>query len=202
MNKAPRKDTLVTRRQLVDAAEKLFAEKGLDNVSMMDIARAAEQKNRNVLQYHFGDKAGLINAVLDKTALLVAERRGPMLDALDDKGDYTLKDVAEALVMPVAERLSDGESYVKINSQLMAGGQYAALRVNRSETVPEIKRLEAMIAAKMPAMSREMMQATIQIVDCMVFHGLAAYVSRPAGVGQQVFVERLVDSVAVVMGNR
>ena len=62
----PRKDTLATRRHMIDAAESLFAEHGVDNVTMLDIARAAGQKNRNAPQYHFGDKAGIINAVLDK----------------------------------------------------------------------------------------------------------------------------------------
>jgi AcrR family transcriptional regulator len=32
---------------MVDAAEALFAEHGVDNVTMLDIARAAGQGNRN-----------------------------------------------------------------------------------------------------------------------------------------------------------
>ena len=49
-----------TRMRLIHAAEKLFAEDGLEHVSIRAIILAAEQKNESVLQYHFGSKAGLI----------------------------------------------------------------------------------------------------------------------------------------------
>ncbi|MBK8289530.1 MAG: hypothetical protein IPK95_13665 [Cellvibrionales bacterium] len=57
----------------------------MDNVTLLDIARASEQKNRNAPQYHFGDKAGLINAVLNKHSDLISVRRKAMMDALAEK---------------------------------------------------------------------------------------------------------------------
>ena len=36
-----RKDTQATRRRIIDAAEKLFAEKGVEASSLLKIARAA-----------------------------------------------------------------------------------------------------------------------------------------------------------------
>ena len=44
-----RKDTVATRKRIIDTAEKLFAEKGVEATSLLDIARASGQKNRSAL---------------------------------------------------------------------------------------------------------------------------------------------------------
>lgn len=53
-----------TRTGLIMAAGELFAEYGLDGVSVRDIANKAEA-NIGVIHYHFGGKDGLIEAVMD-----------------------------------------------------------------------------------------------------------------------------------------
>ena len=52
-----------TRLRLIDAAAKLFADKGFQNVTVREICKAS---NANVaaVNYHFGDKAGLYRAVV------------------------------------------------------------------------------------------------------------------------------------------
>jgi AcrR family transcriptional regulator len=51
------------RSQLLEAAARLFAERGYDAVSMRDIAKAVGVTQAN-LYYHFQDKADLIQATL------------------------------------------------------------------------------------------------------------------------------------------
>jgi AcrR family transcriptional regulator len=52
-----------TRQRLIDAAARLFADKGFQNVTVREICKAS---NANVaaVNYHFGDKAGLYRAVV------------------------------------------------------------------------------------------------------------------------------------------
>src|SRR5688572_33304361 len=52
-----------TRQRMIDAAARLFADKGFQNVTVREICRAS---NANVaaVNYHFGDKAGLYRAVV------------------------------------------------------------------------------------------------------------------------------------------
>ena len=57
-----------TRRKFIRAAQKLYAEKSIDAVSLNQVTSAAGQKNRNALQYHFGSREGLIQAILDQAA--------------------------------------------------------------------------------------------------------------------------------------
>ena len=54
-----------TRQRLFDAAARMFAEKGFENVTVREICKAS---NANVaaVNYHFGDKAGLYRAVVLK----------------------------------------------------------------------------------------------------------------------------------------
>ncbi len=200
--KPARKDTLETRRRLIDAAEQLFAERGIDNVSLVDIARAADQKNRGALHYHFGDKVSLLHAVLDKHTEGIAAQRSQMLDRLEAGGSVTLHDLVEALVLPVAAKLEDeegGRAFLKINSQLMVAEGYAQLRLERVKLIPEARRLEKLITAELKGRDPAWLAARVLLVDCMLFHGLATYISRGGKPGRNVFVSSLVDSATAVL---
>jgi AcrR family transcriptional regulator len=200
--KVPRKDSLNTRRLLVDAAEQLFAERGIDNTNFVDIARAAGQKNRNVLQYHFGDKESLINAVLDKHTTGIDIERGKMLDRLEAKGEYSLHELVEALVHPVAAKLNDkdsGNKFLKINSQLMAAEGYADLRLERVQNLSEVQRLVKMIAKCVKGTNRKTFEARSLLMDCMLFHGLATYATRKTTASQKLFQRTLVDSITAML---
>lgn len=52
-----------TRHRLIDAAAKLFADRGFENVTVREICKASSA-NVAAVNYHFGDKAGLYRAVV------------------------------------------------------------------------------------------------------------------------------------------
>lgn len=80
MNAQSLKNTESTREQLLDAAEKLFVEQGLDTVSVRAILREAGQRNQSALQYHFGSRDGLINALVDRRMSQLEARRSALVD--------------------------------------------------------------------------------------------------------------------------
>jgi hypothetical protein len=49
-----------TKERLLRTAERLFALRGIDAVSMRSICAEAGQRNNTALQYHFGDKQNLV----------------------------------------------------------------------------------------------------------------------------------------------
>lgn len=57
-------NALTAREQLLDAAERLIAERGV-MAPLQDVALAAGQRNKSAVQYYFGDRDGLIAAILD-----------------------------------------------------------------------------------------------------------------------------------------
>ncbi|WP_176594404.1 TetR/AcrR family transcriptional regulator [Sphingobium sp. EM0848] len=72
--------------KLILAAERLFAEHGIDNVPLTEIALAAGQANNAAVHYHFGSREALVAAI---SAYRIAELdriRAQMLDDLMHQG--------------------------------------------------------------------------------------------------------------------
>jgi len=63
-----KEDALETRNQLLDAAERVFFEKGLSQTSLMDIAEAAGL-SRGAIYWHFKNKNDLFEAMADRIRL-------------------------------------------------------------------------------------------------------------------------------------
>jgi AcrR family transcriptional regulator len=110
------------RDRLVAAAETLFAGAGLDAVSLREINAAAGAGNASAIQYHFGDRAGLVRAVLAKHHDKVESRRHALLDSIEADGrGGDLRALAAALVRPLAAELDDadgGAGYLQILADL------------------------------------------------------------------------------------
>ena len=70
-----------TRRRILVAAERLFAEDGVERTTMRAITRAAGT-NLAAVNYHFGSKDGLVKAVFDDLARETARSRLRRLDEL------------------------------------------------------------------------------------------------------------------------
>ena len=109
------------RDALIDAARTLFAERGIDGVSIRELGRAAQQRNNNAVQYHFGDREGLLLAVLSPWNEQVGARRAALLDELEGIAAPSVRGLAGALVLPCAAMLesSDGREYLQIVGELI-----------------------------------------------------------------------------------
>ena len=59
---------MATRNSLLDAAERVFYDKGVSRASLGDIAQAAGA-TRGAIYWHFKDKADLFNAMMDRVTL-------------------------------------------------------------------------------------------------------------------------------------
>lgn len=93
-----------TRTLLLDAALALFAEQGIAATSLREIRLAAGQRNTAALQYHFGDKAGIVEAVLSRELPRLTARRDELRrEAVD------LRSSAAVVVLPYAELATGDE---------------------------------------------------------------------------------------------
>lgn len=111
-----------TRDRLIDAAESLFAEHGVGGVSLREINRAAGAKNAVAVQYHFGDREGILRAINAKHFPAIDARRHAMLDEYEAHPDAGLRALAGALVRPLAAKLADpdgGPEYLQIHAELL-----------------------------------------------------------------------------------
>jgi AcrR family transcriptional regulator len=111
-----------TRQNLLAAAERLFAERGVAAVSLREIARVAGAKNVIAVQYHFADRDGVLQAILDKHLPDVEARRHALLDLLGGEPEPAVRPLAGALVRPLAAKLTDadgGPAFLRVYADLL-----------------------------------------------------------------------------------
>ena len=99
------------RLRLLDAGEQLLATRGLD-VPERVIVAAAGQHNRSAVNYHFGSRAGLIDAIRERHETPIALHRHHLIARLPRPEDRTTRQLAEAHIRPLtAEMLRSAPSY-------------------------------------------------------------------------------------------
>jgi AcrR family transcriptional regulator len=105
---------------LIRAAERLFAERGSDGVSLREINSEAGASNASAVQYYFGDRRGLVRAVLAKHEVDIERRRHALLDAYEAQARPEVRSLAAALVNPLAAELSTdgGPGYLQLVADL------------------------------------------------------------------------------------
>ncbi|NUR83792.1 MAG: helix-turn-helix transcriptional regulator [Nonomuraea sp.] len=64
-----------TRRAIMRAAERLYAEEGFAGVSVRRVGEAAGQRNKSAVQYHFASREDLVAAVLAEHAAAIEAHR-------------------------------------------------------------------------------------------------------------------------------
>ncbi|MCW1384915.1 TetR/AcrR family transcriptional regulator [Novosphingobium sp. KCTC 2891] len=96
--------------QLMLAAERLFADQGIDGTSLREIATAAGHGNNNAVRYHFGSKEGLIQAIFQHRIVQLEPARARLITAVEEKGlTGDVRSLWEVIVLPhLTLRDSDG----------------------------------------------------------------------------------------------
>ncbi|MFC9751639.1 TetR/AcrR family transcriptional regulator [Streptomyces sp. NPDC056921] len=107
-----------TREKLIRAAEEVFAAQGTDGAQLRDIVRLAGQNNPSAVQYHFGSRAGLLDAVMAGRQARTEQVLAPLLDELDE--DCGVRELLAALIAAEASLLADdrGRRCLRISAQL------------------------------------------------------------------------------------
>jgi AcrR family transcriptional regulator len=107
---------------LLDAAARLFAERGIDAVSVREINAAAGQRNNTALHYHFGDRAGLLRALIEQRLAPLQARQDELYRQAQADGRIDdLRTLVGIMVLPAAELLAAGPSeraWLRITAEL------------------------------------------------------------------------------------
>lgn len=92
------------RQALLDAAEELFAQYGIDAVSNRRIAEHAGNSNHSAVNYHFGGRDELIRAMVERISDETDARRRELVALLRPEPD--LRDLLSCLIVPFTDQLA------------------------------------------------------------------------------------------------
>jgi AcrR family transcriptional regulator len=121
-----------TRQRLLDAAERLFAEKGFYGVTVRAIATASES-DPALVAYYFGGKRELFDAVLLRRAEKLNTIRLARLEACEREAGPagpSVEEIIEAFTEPLLDRSANGgpgwKSYFALIGQVTNSPEWGA----------------------------------------------------------------------------
>ncbi|GAA4971834.1 AcrR family transcriptional regulator [Nonomuraea thailandensis] len=191
-----------TREAILDAAERLFAERGVGEVSNRQIGQAAGQANNFAVGYHFGTKADLVRAIVRRHTAVTEELRVRMLARIAEPGD--LRAWISCLVRPATRQL-DALGVPSWRARCLAQfDTVPALRrivVEESVATPSMGRVLEGMFRLLPGLPQEVREERGDMSRLLVVHTLAEreralHAGERAGTGWEATAAGLVDALA------
>jgi AcrR family transcriptional regulator len=143
-----------TREAILAAAERLFAEHGVNAVSLRYISETAGQGNNTAVSYHFGSKTELIRAIVRKHGEPTELARQRMVDAIGTgaaagsadtaRPAPSVRDWVTCLVRPVTDHLSALGSptwFARFSAQLMTEPELREIVSSEVAVSPSLQRI-------------------------------------------------------------
>jgi AcrR family transcriptional regulator len=198
------------RTRLLDTAERLLADRGITGVSLREITEAAGQRNASVVQYHFGSRAGLVTAIVERHMSVVDADRTARLDAAKPTAeDLGVREAMRILVEPLAEclRTSSGRAYLRIVQHLVdqppgTGATPAPLSAS-NESLRRVGEILGRETRALPRVVRVERQAQTTSFLLRALADRAAHIDREGirggRTGHELFVANLVDVLVAVL---
>lgn len=188
--------------RIIEAAERLYAERGIDRVSLREIGEWAGQRNTAAIQYHFGGRDGLLTAVFDHGSEPVNESRVRLLGTFG--ASPTLRELARAVVVPFADTMAhrrEASYYVAFLARLITDRRlHALVAAGVTESRPSFRTLNQLLRRRLTHLPPKVQQARLSLATEFTIFALAAHQGALPGesllrVAFDPFVEDLVEMV-------
>jgi AcrR family transcriptional regulator len=150
-----------TRKRVIEAAEKLFARRGIEAVSVRDITQAAGV-NLAAINYHFGTKNALAAEVFKQMIDPLNAQRLQLLDNVETRAGRKapgLEAVLEAMIRPAVERgfdqRQDSETFLRLTGRCLSEPNAELEQIVRAHFEKLIRRFDAAFLRALPGLDPE-----------------------------------------------
>lgn len=169
--------SLPTRERLLQVAELLFARHGIEAVSLNRIRNEANERNSSALNYYFGSKEGLIEAILAYRMHHINARRLELLSKVDcSDRERGVRSVVRAIVIPFAEQL-DGRSgernYVRFVAQVYSNPDHNITALLHNQNASGVRKAIQLLRNLLHDLPPQITNQRIELVQSLVIHALA-----------------------------
>jgi AcrR family transcriptional regulator len=173
---SPTTEHVDTREALLDAAESLFSELGIQASSLRAITQRAGA-NLAAVHYHFGSKEGLVRAVFSRRLKPLNEERLRLLDASDLAAADAVEQVLNAFLAPLLRMSSETPEGARDFARLMGRAFMEPMEEVREMLLEEIgevvRRFTEAFGRVLPHLSRQELLWRIHFVAGAMGHTVA-----------------------------
>ncbi len=194
------------RDRLLNAAERLFAEQGIEATSARAINAAADLSPA-ALHYHFGNKEKIVESVLRRRMDVLVTRRARILErAIGQNEQMDAYFLAELIILPLAEFGFSagvaGHYYVRFLAHMYTEKASAVTEFLEGNFADSVALFDSTIAAAAPHLSRSEVRQRRVLAGEFAVHGLANIAEAVAGgtVGPVDANDRIVSLISFVAG--
>ena len=193
-----------TREKIIDTAEGMMAQQGIDAVSVNEIIKQSGQRNASALQYHFGNKAGLVQAIFDKHTPAIEAHRKVLLAQMSSETDF--QGLVRAVVLPLINALDNnngGRNYLRFLSRMcqhdLQPNSFFDSRHNDA-----ITEVIALLSRCFPGVSAQVLEYRVVMARNLILHSLAdlccSLDQAPACQVEQtqIFTDTLIASITAI----
>lgn len=167
-----------TRATLLHTALHLYAREGLHSVSLRRIATEAGSRNSAAMHYHFGDKLGviaaLVNMIADQMTAIAQDIRSnePAPNSLHDAFRNALRPVTE-----LPQHCSWGKDAVRFMSLAISENSPEIAAIMNPIYTPFWRRIDTQLTQLLPELPQQTRQLRLMFMSVNVFHGAAEVAS-------------------------
>ena len=157
MSLRPVKPQHETRTRILDAAEELFMQHGFEGTSMRQLTTRAGV-NLAAVNYHFGSKHALIEAVFRRRLDPMNAERIAELDRLETGNSLTPENIIRAFVGPSLRMIEDakgGRSFIRLLGRTYTEPAKTVRALIGQMYAPAMQRYKAALERALPQMPRE-----------------------------------------------
>lgn len=169
-----------TASAMLDAAERLFAFKTIEGVSIREIVRESGQSNSYALHYHFGSREALIGALMERRIRTLDAMRARRLDAWAAAGHapqvHELIAMTIGVLADAVRRERWGCDYVQVAAQVLFSPQIRLRRLVDAQAWAAHDRVGLMLRAALPELPARVFEERMRILSHEAIYAIARWV--------------------------